>query len=509
VLRETMGERFVESRYDGTGSRVARKTSLGHETRYQVDGDGALRSVTFGVDPRFGDFSPASLRMGGPPVRAPWRATFERDLLGNETARLLPGGIVSRWRHDEMSRPSEHRIARGNIDVSSVAYQFEAEDEITTLVEHGKGATRFTHDEHAFLVVAIWPDGGVQHRAVDATGNIFKSPDKHDRRYGAGGRLEEAGGMCYVHDADGQLIEKHHPDRRRWLYAWNVRGELLSVTRPDGQRVQFMYDALGRRIRKELGGHATAYVWDGDDVIHEIVEGAPLVTWEFAPGTFALLAKVEGEQRYSVVTDHLGTPETLFDAQGEIAWKAQLDLYGVATEQTAMTACPWRWPGQHEDPETGLYYNRFRYYDPALGRYISQDPLGLHAGFALYAYVGDPLSELDPLGLIIVYHYTDKSAYNAIKSQPSWHFKASRPPKGSGHPRGAYVTTLPPSTPKLATRLRIPARKTDYFFAMHIPNEQLRGIPGDRGWENKISLYYPNDLTVSPDNQISHGKRCK
>jgi RHS repeat-associated protein len=75
------------------------------------------------------------------------------------------------------------------------------------------------------------------------------------------------------------------------------------------------------------------------------------------------------------------------------------DLYGVARVDVARTACPWRWPGQYEDEETGLYYNRFRYYDPRAGRYISQDPIGLYGGTALYAYVHDPLAWIDVFGL--------------------------------------------------------------------------------------------------------------
>jgi RHS repeat-associated protein len=115
--------------------------------------------------------------------------------------------------------------------------------------------------------------------------------------------------------------------------------------------------------------------------------------------SFAPIAKVEGERRYGVVTDHLGAPRALFDEAGQIAWKAQLDLYGVARTDVMRTGCPWRWPGQYEDEETGLYYNRFRYYDPDAGRYISQDPIGLAGGLSAYAYTGDPFAAVDPLGL--------------------------------------------------------------------------------------------------------------
>ncbi|XYH96524.1 DUF6531 domain-containing protein [Sorangium sp. So ce1128] len=402
VLREASGEVAVESRYNASGGRIWRRTTLGHETSYDIDPTGALQAVRFGIDPRFGDFSPASLRMDGQPVRAPWRATFQRDPLGQETARELPGGIVTAWEHDPLNRPAARRVLRAGVALSSVGYRWRSEEQLAMLLDREKGTTCFTHDARSALIGARWTDGSVQHRAVDATGNLFKTADRVDRRYGPGGRLEEADGVMYTHDADGLLTEKVLPDGRRWKYRWNGRCELVEVTRPDGKTVTCAYDALGRRIRKVFDGKATAYAWDGDVVVHEIAEEAPLATWEFLPGSFALLAKVEGDpvhgRRYGAVTDHLGTPQVLFDDHGEIAWKAQLDLYGVAQADVTRTNCPWRWPGQYED-ETGLYYNRFRYYDPEVGRYISQDPIGMCGGIALYAHVLDPLTHIDPLGL--------------------------------------------------------------------------------------------------------------
>jgi RHS repeat-associated protein len=100
-----------------------------------------------------------------------------------------------------------------------------------------------------------------------------------------------------------------------------------------------------------------------------------------------------------VVVDHLGTPRMMADEAGALAWKAQLDVCGVARNDVALTACPWRWPGQYEDAETGLFYNRFRYYDPEAGRYLCLDPIRLEGGLNLYAYVLDPTRESDPYGL--------------------------------------------------------------------------------------------------------------
>ncbi len=100
--------------------------------------------------------------------------------------------------------------------------------------------------------------------------------------------------------------------------------------------------------------------------------------------------------------DHLGTPMALTDQQGRIAWAAKLDPWGNLQEEYNPGGIeqPIRLPGQHHDRETGLYYNRHRYYDPAIGSYINQDPIGLMGGVHKYKYAAsNPFRFLDPLGL--------------------------------------------------------------------------------------------------------------
>jgi RHS repeat-associated protein len=389
----------IASRYDAAGNRVMRRSSLGHEAAYDFDGNGALLGVSFDAGEMWGGFDPESLALGAP-ARKPWRATFARDALGNETERRLPGGVVARWEREAMGRPILQRIAHNEAPVAVFGYAWRSTEQLASMIDAAAKVTWFEHDARGYLVAARTPDWQVQHRAPDAVGNVYRSADRSDRVYAAGGRLTEAGGARYVHDEDGQLVEKVLPDGRAWRYAWDFAGQLVEVTRPDGERVSFAYDALGRRVRKSFAGRATRYVWDGNDLVHEVGDGAAAVTWVFEPGAFAPLAKIEGKERFGVVTDHLGTPRMMADEAGALAWKAQLDVYGVARTDVAVTRCPWRWPGQYEDEETGLYYNRFRYYDPEAGRYVGQDPIGLAGGSALYRYVFDPVFWADPLGLL-------------------------------------------------------------------------------------------------------------
>jgi RHS repeat-associated protein len=101
-----------------------------------------------------------------------------------------------------------------------------------------------------------------------------------------------------------------------------------------------------------------------------------------------------------VIPDPVGVPLELRDPDGKIVWSARLSAWGKRQrEGPAIFTCPIRFQGQYWDAETGLHYNRFRYYDPATARYISPDPIGLVGGLNFFTYAPNPLSWIDPLGL--------------------------------------------------------------------------------------------------------------
>ena len=140
-----------------------------------------------------------------------------------------------------------------------------------------------------------------------------------------------------------------------------------------------------------------------DRTINELVKqvNVELNTYLFEPGTFTPLAKFTPTRQLSVVSDHLGTPAALYDGAGELVWQNRMDIYGRPLWTDGLAADMWfRYPGQYEDNETGLSYNRFRYYDAGVGCYISRDPIGLAGGNpTLYGYVGDVNGEVDVFGL--------------------------------------------------------------------------------------------------------------
>ncbi|WP_411510907.1 RHS repeat-associated core domain-containing protein [Escherichia coli] len=99
--------------------------------------------------------------------------------------------------------------------------------------------------------------------------------------------------------------------------------------------------------------------------------------------------------------DHRGLPLALISTEGATAWCAEYDEWGnlLNEENPHQLQQLIRLPGQQYDEESGLYYNRHRYYDPLQGRYITQDPIGLKGGWNLYTYPLSPVNSMDPLGL--------------------------------------------------------------------------------------------------------------
>lgn len=124
-----------------------------------------------------------------------------------------------------------------------------------------------------------------------------------------------------------------------------------------------------------------------------------IVTWIYGEGSFVPCGKITEKEEYSIVSDYLGTPTHAFNGGGEKVWERELDIYGSVRRETGQKGLvPQLYQGQWVDNETGLAYNRFRYYDNENGNYISQDPIRLAGGSKLYGYVHDPNVWVDPFG---------------------------------------------------------------------------------------------------------------
>ena len=195
------------------------------------------------------------------------------------------------------------------------------------------------------------------------------------------------------------------------LYTWNANGSLRSVTDLEGTTYRFRYDAFGRRLEKRRMASTFRFVWDGNVLLHETFkkdnsENTKLTTWVFEG--FVPTAKLVNGKAYSIISDHLGTPILAVDSDGMEVWNRQLDIYGRVRKEYKHSSLgdevfpfvPFLYQGQYYDFETNLAYNRFRYYSPETGAYISQDPIRLAGGNpTLYGYVKDSNRWVDVFGL--------------------------------------------------------------------------------------------------------------
>ncbi|MBE1555924.1 RHS repeat-associated core domain-containing protein [Sporosarcina limicola] len=364
--------------------------------------------------------------------------------LGQEIERILPGDVISKWQYDITGRPTNHRISSQNRHTRRRVYNWDVNHRLKGMVnELTAGQVTYGYDEFSNLV---WANQDSQfdylHRNVDDVGNLCETKEKTDRVYGAGSRLLETKEATFSYDEEGNLVQKAEKNGDTWKYEYNGNGMMSKVIKPDQTEVIFKYDPMGRRIEKSSNEKVMNFVWDGNTILHEyfsqhdsatlenLVEHssqsksetpANLVTWVFNDG-FVPSAKITDEGNYSIISDYLGTPVEAYDEEGKKVWSAELDVYGRVKEFTGEKVfIPYRYQGQYEDVETGLYYNRFRYYDPEQGNYTQQDPIGLAGGNpTLYGYVYNPMIEIDPFGL----------AFGKSKPVDGWNYGNMPKPDG-------------------------------------------------------------------------------
>ncbi|MBF9263518.1 RHS repeat-associated core domain-containing protein [Paracidovorax cattleyae] len=244
--------------------------------------------------------------------------------------------------------------------------------------------------------------------AQDATGALTKKGDSY-LHYGADGRIARAGATSdpqnalavgYITNALGQRVLKS--DAR--ISGTNANSAITLQT-------VYADDGIGSTVLGQYGNRrssnsgAPAGEMDSTEVIW-----LPTVS-----GPLPVAAQING-RLYAIDADHLNTPRRLTNTQGQVVWQWLTTGFGEANPTTGFTGYAQsgestgrnysepvrfdlRYPGQVWDEETGLNYNLHRYYDPATGRYIQADPIGLEGGWNRFLYAkGNPSSYYDPTG---------------------------------------------------------------------------------------------------------------
>ncbi|TCW69233.1 type IV secretion protein Rhs [Burkholderia sp. SRS-25] len=449
--------------YDALNQRIATVRPDGHRVSWLTYGSGHLLALQ--LDERE-------------------LVSYERDDLHREVARLQGNQLLQTQQWDSMGRLSEQVLAHeakgpvgqpaGGSRLLVRGYRYDAGGQLTDINDTRRGQLAYRYDPVGRLLEA---QSRLGHETFDfdPASNLIDPAEQREaerqrmpRIKALDNLLKQYAGTHYQYDARGNLTQRWH-NGKEGRFTWDLFDRLTHYE-DDRLKVDYTYDALGRRLskhsqahyeeRREAGPHwnraervkrnrelqcgFTLYGWDGDTLAWEskIADedgfGARTTHYVYEPGSFVPVAQAVRGEAIELLDqpeygdyyrpdedplwlppppapaidslawyqcDHLGTPQELTDEHSEIVWSAEYRAWGVAQEAirkasgTALIANPIRFQGQYHDHESGLHYNRYRYYDPNLGRYIIQDPIGLRGGINAYTYVKNPVIWIDPLGL--------------------------------------------------------------------------------------------------------------
>ncbi|WLH09466.1 DUF6531 domain-containing protein [Pseudomonas lurida] len=314
------------------------------------------------------------------------------------------GQLLSHYQHDHQGRLFSQSINDAEGPLYRRHYDYDKSSNLTRLLDTRKGEHRYHYDPLSRLTRADHTQDEQERFGHDPAGNLLMQ-DRPGPDIVAGNRLMIQGDHHYDYDAYGNLIrERRGKGTLVTEYRYDCQHRLIGIKTSNGQTASYRYDPFGRRISKTVDGITTEFFWQGDTLIAEHHANRHR-SYLYEPNTFRPLVLLEGfgpkeTKAYHYQLDHLGTPQELTAPDGEIVWSAHYRAYGEITRlDIGKVDNPLRFQGQYFDQESGLHYNRHRYYNPDVGRYLTPDPVKLAGGINAYQYVPNPTGWVDPLGL--------------------------------------------------------------------------------------------------------------
>ena len=372
------------------------------------------------------------------------------DVLGNRTQTILPTGEVlnrlyygsGRLHHinldgttlADIERDALHRPVERTIGKLNTQFQLDPlgrlKQQIAQPNGHNKAdpavliGRRSQYDTIGNLVRTDDQTNGSRDYIYDALGRITQSADEHYRYDPAhnltdgsrisGNRLTQYKGISYRYDPLGNLVEKQQNDGKIQHYRYNADNQLTEAEiHCPGQNAvlyRYRYDPIGRRIAKvHPDGNEIQYLWDGSRLLQEYRKDRTYTYIYTEDRNYEPLAQIttyNGSDKAREIlyyhNDQIGIPREMTDEEGNIVWSGDYSGWGKLTQEGRLKLDihqPFRLQNQHYDEETGLHYNFFRYYDPEIGRFTQQDPIGLMGGGNLYVFAPNNQQWIDPLGL--------------------------------------------------------------------------------------------------------------
>ncbi len=370
----------VDYTYDAAGRRTQLKLDSVTQTGYAYDNADRLTTLT----------DEASLNF-----------TFGYDNADRLTSQAAPNGITTTYEYDGMSRLSRLKHVLGATSLYDFQYSFNSASQISQIIDLA-GTRTFGYDNTNRLTSATG-----ESYSYDAVGNRTASHLGGTYTTGVVNRLSSTAAASYTYDANGSMTGKT-VGSTNWIYGWDRENRMVSAGNGTDS-VSYSYDALGRRIKRTQGTTVEKYTHDGEDVVLDDAN-ANITTYQNGPGVDNKLKFSDGTTTAKFyMKDHLGSTIGTASASGTHQDAVTYDSFGNPSSNTYR----WRYQftGRERDPFTGLQFSRARFYDPQIGRFVSEDPIGLNGGINLYGYVNNnPQNFTDPSGQLPFFPFP--SAYD-------------------------------------------------------------------------------------------------
>jgi RHS repeat-associated protein len=406
LVRAAADQTKIQFYYDEDGNRVGEERNGRGVRRRVFDTSGLSVTTVFG---RFVIKNNASTD-GSFIIQDPGAHSHSIQVNGDQLRRTMSGRVSETSQYNADGRCLRKTVAREPRRSKEWVREFKysGEGDLLMVSDNLEGKTVYRYDGAHRLVRVVYPGGSEQTFRYDAADNLLQQPGLAGVSLGAVNRLAAANGQQFSYGSHG-AVSLRDGDGRSVRYFYDSLNMLTRVESTSGVW-RCAYDPLGRRTSKSFGGKTVDYYWDGDRVAAEVRNDGSLRIYIYAD-CFALVplmfmeypatdANPASGSRYFIFCDHGGRPVLVEDDAGGIVWRARLEAYGFAHIDPASTIeMPLRFPGHYFDSETGLHYNRFRYYSPELGCYLQPDPAGMRGSWNLYAYSRNPLKEVDVYGL--------------------------------------------------------------------------------------------------------------
>ncbi|HEI0384248.1 TPA: RHS repeat protein [Escherichia coli] len=385
--------------------------------------------------------------------------TFSRDEAGREVLRHSNRGFACEQGWNAAGQPVSQRAGffpeeatwGGLVPPLVREYRYDSAGNVSAVTsreDYGRETRREYRLDRNGQVMAVTASGtglgygeGDESYGYDSCGYLkAQSAGRHriseeTDQYAGGHRLKQAGNTQYDYDAAGRMVSRtrhrdgYRPETER--FRWDSRDQLTGYCSAQGELWEYRHDASGRRTEKRCDRKKIrfTYLWDGDSIAeireyrddklysvrHLVFNGFELISQQFSRvrQPHPSVAPQWVTRTNHAVSDLTGRPLMLFNSEGKTVWRpGQTSLWGLALSLPADTGYPdprgeldpeaapgLLYAGQWQDAESGLCYNRFRYYEPETGMYLVSDPLGLLGGEQTYRYVPNPCGWVDPLGL--------------------------------------------------------------------------------------------------------------